>query len=70
MIMPNLSTLYHQLSIYVDTVKGAKEIGDMELAERAQALSEETLAQLWAARKEQEKQKPKGLYYIESEPTT
>lgn len=59
-----MAILQRELEIYEDLRLNAE---NEELADRAMELGRETLAQIWAARKEQEEQKPKGLYYSVTE---
>jgi hypothetical protein len=64
--MKSIDELNRELEVYEDLWRSACELDMPVLAANSRNLAEETLAQIWAVRKEQEEQKPKGLYYAKS----
>jgi hypothetical protein len=61
-----IDRLMSELANYQEMMNNAITDENEELYKNAQTLGRETLAQIWACRKEQEKQEAKGLYYRES----
>ena len=62
-----MNKLYKELEIYEDLRINATS---KKLALKAKELALETLAQIWAKRKQIENNNKKGLYFVESEPIT